>query len=123
MYLSATPVDGDTEPRVGSKIAAVARGWLPYKLRFTIETTALVKPTLIAFKASGDFRTDDSRWVLTPSGNGAHVVLYWNPVVDKPVVKLLSPLLKPLFQWNHHWTMVRGQRQIIEYMSKSRSAR
>ena len=118
VYLSAEPLDNAKEPRVGARVAAVARGWLPYKLRFTIETVALDKPRLIAFKASGDFETDESRWLLTPTENGTHVVLDWNPIVEKPIVKLFSPLLKPIFRWNHNWTMVRGQRQIIEYMSR-----
>jgi hypothetical protein len=55
---------------------------------------------------------------LNSKGNGTHVVLDWNPIVEKPVVKLLSPVLKPIFRWNHNWTMIRGQRQIVEYMSK-----
>jgi hypothetical protein len=119
VYLSAKPLNGSNgEPKVGSRIAAVARGWLPYKLRFTIETVALEKPRLIVFRASGDFETDDSRWILTPKGTGTHVVLDWNPIVEKPIVKFFSPILKPLFRWNHNWTMVRGQRQIVEYMAK-----
>jgi hypothetical protein len=119
VYLSAEPLGGAGDvPMVGARIAAVARGWLPYKLRFTIETTALEKPRLIAFKASGDFQTDDSRWILTRNGTGTYVVLDWNPIVEKPVVKLFSPVLKPIFRWNHNWTMVRGQRQIVDYMSK-----
>ncbi|HYR44360.1 MAG TPA: hypothetical protein VER98_15125 [Terriglobia bacterium] len=56
-----------------------------------------------------------------PKGTGTNVVLDWNPIVEKPVVKLLSPILKPIFRWNHNWTMVRGQRQIVDYMSKRRS--
>ncbi len=118
VYLSAKPLDGISQPHVGARVSAVARGWLPYKLRFTIETIALEKPRFIAFRASGDFQTNDSRWILTSNSTGTHVVLHWNPVVDKPIVKLLSPLLKPIFRWNHNWTMVRGQRQIIEYMSR-----
>ena len=120
VYLSTTPLDQTNEPAVGSRIDAVARGWLPYKLRFTIETTALEKPRLIAFKATGDFETDESRWLLTPRAGGTHVVLDWNPVVEKPVVKLLSAFLKPLFRWNHHWTMVRGERQLIEFLTQRR---
>ena len=69
VYLSIQPLDGaGDEPKVGTRIAAVARGRLPYILRFTIETTTLQKPRLIAFKATGDFETDDSRWILTPKG-------------------------------------------------------
>jgi hypothetical protein len=25
--------------------------------------------------------------------------------------------LKPLFYWNHEWTMKRGERQIVEYLN------
>jgi hypothetical protein len=118
VYLSVQALDNSAEPRVGARVSAVARGWLPYKLRFTIETTILEKPRLIAFKASGDFRTDDSRWILRPIGSKTQVVLDWNPIVEKGIVRLLSPMLKPVFRWNHNWTMVRGQRQIVEYMAK-----
>jgi hypothetical protein len=38
--------------------------------------------------------------------------------VQKLVVKFLSPILKPLFRWNHEWTMKRGERQIAEYLTK-----
>jgi hypothetical protein len=121
VYLSVQPLDDSKEPRVGTRVAAVARGWLPYKLRFTIETTKLEKPRLIAFKATGDFETGESRWLLTPTANETtHVILDWNPMVEKPIVKLLSPILKPVFRWNHHWTMVRGQRQITDYLKTNR---
>src|SRR4030095_1052013 len=107
VYLSATKVGED-------RIVAVARGWLPYKLRFVIETIRRDKPTLIEFRAGGDFRTDSSRWILRPEGSGTHVILDWNPIVDKPIVRFFSPVLKPLFEWNHHWTMRRGEVQIAE---------
>jgi uncharacterized protein YndB with AHSA1/START domain len=111
VYLSATPLD-----REGKRVAVVARGLLPYKLRFTIESVMQEKPRLIAFRASGDFVTDISRWILEPRGGGTAVTLEWNPRVEKPVVKFLSPVLKPLFRWNHEWTMRRGERLIAEYL-------
>ena len=117
VYLSAEPLDGDMVAKIGKRVAVVAKGWLPYKLRFTIETLTSEKPRLIEFKTTGDFVTDTSRWVLKPEGTGTAVTLEWNPRVEKPVVKLLTPLLKPLFRWNHDWTMKRGQRQIVEYMA------
>jgi hypothetical protein len=121
VYLSAETLDGIRTPRVGGRVAVVAKGWLPYKLRFTIETTRLEKPELIEFKVWGDFETDLSRWVLRSSGSGTDVILDWNPVVEKPIVKLLSPVLKPLFRWNHAWTMKVGQEQIIGYIQNKRS--
>ncbi len=111
VYLSATPLDGESK-----RTAVVARGRLPYKLRFTIESVMQERPRLIAFRASGDFETNLSRWVLEPRGEGAAVTLEWNPRVEKPVVKFLSPVLKPVFRWNHEWTMRRGERLIAEYL-------
>jgi uncharacterized protein YndB with AHSA1/START domain len=112
VYLSAKVLDG----KGGKRVAVVARGRLPYKLRFTIESLREQKPNLIEFRASGDFVTDVSRWVLKPEGKGTSVTLEWNPRVEKPVVKFLSPILKPLFRWNHEWTMKRGEKQITEYL-------
>jgi uncharacterized protein YndB with AHSA1/START domain len=111
VYLSAKPMDPS-----GKRVAVVAKGRLPYKLRFTIETLRTEKPSLIEFRATGDFVTDVSRWVLEPEGEGTLATLEWNPHVEKPVVKFLSPILKPLFYWNHEWTMKRGERQIVEYL-------
>jgi hypothetical protein len=113
VYLSATRLDAD-----GRRVAVVARGRLPYKLRFTIESLHQEKPRLIEFRASGDFVADVSRWIITPQGNGSSVILEWNPRVEKPIVKFLSPVLKPVFRWNHEWTMRRGERQIAEYLKK-----
>jgi len=117
VYLSAEPLAGSG----GKRVAVVAKGRLPYKLRFTIETLRLEKPKLIEFKATGDFVTDVSRWRLEPDGAGTKVTLEWNPRVEKPLVKILSPILKPIFRWNHDWTMKRGERQIAEYLHKSGS--
>lgn len=115
VYLSAEPLDGSE----GKRVAVVAKGRLLYKLRFTIETLRLDKPKLIEFRATGDFVTDVSRWRLEPDDEGTRVTLEWNPRVEKPLVKFLSPILKPIFRWNHDWTMKRGERQIVEYLGRS----
>lgn len=115
VYLKATPLDP-----AARRIAVLTKGWLPYKLRWTIETIRMEKPSLIEFKASGDFETDLSKWILRPEGTGTLVTLDWNPKVEKPIVKLLSPVLKPVFEWNHHWAMNRGEKQLAEYLKNSR---
>ena len=69
VYLKAEKLDSE-------RIAVLTKGWLPYKLRWTIQTIHL----------------------------------------DKPVVKLLSPVLKPVFEWNHHWAMNLGEKQLAEYL-------
>ena len=112
VYLKATALDP-----AARQIAVLTKGWLPYKLRWTIETIRTEKPNLIEFKASGDFATDSSKWILRPEGKGTLVTLDWNPKVEKPIVKFLSPVLKPVFEWNHHWAMNRGEKQLAQYLN------
>jgi hypothetical protein len=112
VYLQATALDS-----AARHVAVLTKGWLPYKLRWTIETIRMEKPNLIEFKASGDFSTDSSKWLLRAEGSATRVTLDWNPKVEKPIVKLLSPVLKPVFEWNHHWAMNRGEKQLAEYLS------
>ena len=51
---------------------------------------------------------------------GTDATLEWNPVVDKMVIRLLSPIAKPLFRSNHSWTMRHGERQLIEYLTANK---
>jgi Polyketide cyclase / dehydrase and lipid transport len=112
VYLQATALDSAER-----HVAVLTKGWLPYKLRWKIETIRMEKPNLIEFRASGDFSTDSSKWLLRAEGSATLITLDWNPKVEKPIVKLLSPVLKPVFEWNHHWAMNRGEKQLAEYLS------
>jgi uncharacterized protein YndB with AHSA1/START domain len=40
VYLKAERLDGGGEPGVGTRVALVTKGWLPYQLRWTAETSA-----------------------------------------------------------------------------------
>lgn len=44
--------------------------------------------------------------------------LDWRPAVEKPLVKHLTPVLRPLFRANHLWAIRRGQEGILEYMRR-----
>jgi hypothetical protein len=39
--------------------------------------------------------------------------------VRKPLVRHLSPLLRPIFAWNHRWAMQRGQERIAALLARS----
>jgi hypothetical protein len=122
VYQLAEPLDGDGEPRVGGRTELVARGFLPYTLRFRTETIALDPPQRIEFSASGDF-VGRGCWTLRAEANGTVATLEWEPIVEKPGVKQLSFLLKPLFKWNHRWTMKWGERGLRIYLAGRASAR
>jgi uncharacterized protein YndB with AHSA1/START domain len=98
-------------PRPGRRNSIVARGFLPYRLRFDTVVTIAERPTSIVTTLSGDFGGGGG-WTFTPRDGGTHAVLDWRPEVNKPLVRYLTPLLRPLFRANHCWAMERGQEAV-----------
>jgi len=116
VYLEAVPL-GAGDVRVGEKLRVKARGALPYKLRFILEATRLEQDRLVQVVAHGDF---EGVWTATLSdieGGGTRVDINWQVTVKKRLIAYLSPLLKPLFAWNHRWTTPRGEAGLIRYLA------
>lgn len=109
------------KPVVGGKARARARGFLPYELNFVLETVELEQGKVIAVKTTGDF---DGLWRadLSPKDSGTHVALTSKVIVERPILRLLSPLLRPAFAWNHRWTTPRGEAGLKRYLAEARKA-
>lgn len=119
VFLSA---EGDAgPPQPGNRTTVVARGFLPYRLTFALETTEAERPTRISSRLRGDFE-GSGEWRLRTEGGSTICELDWRPVVNKAGVKQLTPLLRPLFRANHNWTMRRGQQHILERLGSSDGA-
>jgi hypothetical protein len=119
VYLEAEKLDPGEEPRVGARIRAKARGFLPYRLNFIIEAVELEAGRLVAVKTTGDF---DGRWraALSPVTGGTRADLTWEVAVERPVLRLLAPLLRPAFAWNHRWTTPRGEAGLRAFLAERR---
>jgi uncharacterized protein YndB with AHSA1/START domain len=117
VYLEAALLDGG-EVRIGARVRVKARGALPYRLRFVLEATALERDRLVEVTTHGDFR---GVWRAALSdladGAGTRVDIDWRVTVAKPLIRYLSPLLKPLFTWNHNWTTPRGEAGLTAYLA------
>jgi hypothetical protein len=44
----------------------------------------------------------------------------WNIVAEKPLLKYLSFLMKPIFRANHEWAMRRGQESLAREIERRR---
>ena len=119
VYLEAEVLGDETEPHVGGKARVRARGFLPYRLNFILEATEVVPGRVLETTARGDF---EGVWraTLSPHNGGTRVDIDWRVTVRKPIVRLLSPLLKPLFAWNHNWTTPRGEAGLRAYLAEQR---
>jgi uncharacterized protein YndB with AHSA1/START domain len=105
-------IDGD-----GAGIGQVGRyTWrsrLPYALDFELTTTRVEKPHLLEGEAQGEL-AGVGRWRLFEEAGGADdgpvtaVVYEWQVHTTKPWMNLLSPIARPIFEWNHDWVMRNG---------------
>jgi hypothetical protein len=76
----------------------------------------LVPERRVVVRTLGDF---DGLWsaVLTQTETGVRVDLVWEVTVLRPILRLLAPLLRPAFAWNHRWTTPRGEQGLREYLA------
>lgn len=103
---------------VGSKkVRALVRARLPYTLDFTTELVRENPPREIEIRACGEL-AGRGLWKLEEASDDVSVTFYWDVSAEKPLVKLLSPLLKPLFRWNHDWVMLQGESRLQEEIER-----
>ena len=114
-------VEGDDgPPRPGRHVKIVSRGFLPYRLRWEAQIVEAEAPRRFSFTMTGDFVGGGS-WTFDPADGGTHAIFDFRPRVEKPGVKQLSPILKPLFRWNHGWAMKRGERGVNALFDRRRT--
>ncbi len=99
--------DGGNGDGVGAASRMVWKSLLPYRVEFEITTTHVERPHLLQADAVGEL-AGIGRWRLFER-DGVTAVLYeWNVATTKPWMNLLSPIARPIFEWNHDWVMARG---------------
>jgi hypothetical protein len=77
---------------VGARGNIVTKGFLPYVIRIA---------------ASGDL-TGTGHWILQQQDSFIAITYEWNVRTEKRLLRILSPIFRPLFAWNHDWVMQRG---------------
>lgn len=122
VYLDARKLSPPGAPKVGDKVEVRARGALPYRLNFVIEAVELEPGRRVVVKTEGDF---DGRWsaTLSRSANGVRVDLIWEVTVLRPILRVLSPILRSAFAWNHRWTTPRGETGLRDFLAARATSR
>ena len=121
VYLEAKELaPGQPGTRVGREIALHTRGWLPYTLRWNFRVVDNRHPRGFSIAAWGDFE-GTGVWTFEPEAGGTHVRFDWNIVAEKPLLKYLSFLMKPIFRANHEWAMRRGEECLAREIERRRA--
>jgi uncharacterized protein YndB with AHSA1/START domain len=109
--------EGDPGPAAPGKRARLeTRGLLPYRLRWELVCVEARAPRLLVSRIQGDF-VGEGIWTLTAVDGGTRAVLEWRVEVRKRLIRHLTPILRPLFAWNHRWAMRRGQERIVALLA------
>jgi uncharacterized protein YndB with AHSA1/START domain len=95
------------------------RGRLPYELTFDMKTTRVEELHRIEGTASGELE-GRGIWRLVSEESGTSVRYDWNVRATKRWMRLLAPVARPIFAWNHDKVMADGERGLRKLLGTER---
>ena len=120
VYLDVQEVACGDENGVGRRICLHTKGFLPYTLRWESSTVEASRPRRLEIRATGDFN-GRGIWQLHQNGRFVDLDFDWKLTAEKPLIRHLSFLLKPLFSANHRWAMRKGQDGLVREIKNAQS--
>ncbi|MFL9825989.1 SRPBCC family protein [Rhodoplanes sp. SY1] len=108
----ADVIDPGDAAGVGSRIRFAWKTALPYRFAFEILTTRVEPLALIAGRASGTL-DGTGCWRLAAIRGGTRVTYDWTVTVAAPGLRLVAPLARRAFAWNHDVVMRQGHQGLV----------
>ncbi len=121
VYLDARIVRPGNERGIGKVAEVRTRGFLPYILNWRVTVVESNGSHGFAVEASGDF-SGRGVWTLKQSDAHVEAIFDWSVRVNKPLLRRLSFLLKPIFAANHRWAMGRGEEAVVDELLRRRAS-
>jgi uncharacterized protein YndB with AHSA1/START domain len=90
------------------------KGRLPYTLRMSARMRETDRPNRFVVDVDGDLR-GRGEWTFSERQGTTHVRWDWTVFADKPLLRVFTPVLRPLFRWNHKWAVARAQESLEPY--------
>src|SRR3954454_519835 len=107
-------VDADGPPALGKVSRQHFKGRLPYQLPTQATIHRLEPPYVVQGDVEGDL-SGRGTWTLTPVAGGTHVRFDWQVFADRKLLAALTPVLRPVFRWNHNWAIARAMEGLEPY--------
>jgi len=111
VYLDAKVLKPGGVHALGEEVSLFTKGWLPYTLRWDFTVVEQRYPHGSALEARGDF-VGRGVWTFEQDGDVVDVTYDWSVKAEKPLLRALTPVLRPVFSENHHWAMRMGERSL-----------
>jgi hypothetical protein len=120
VYLVAQRLKEGDEQHVGEEIRLYTKGFLPYTLRWDFRVTGVETLRSITLEAWGDF-VGRGIWTFEQQGDEVLVLYDWNIRAEKPLLRRLGFVLKPVFAANHRWAMHTGEQSLRLELERRRA--
>lgn len=121
VYLDVEELEPGDERGVGRRARLHTKGWLPYTLDWELCVAESHHPHGFSIEAKGDL-AGRGVWTFEQAGAWTLVTYDWQVRAEKPLLRLLSPWLRPVFAANHRWAMRMGERSLALEISRRRAA-
>jgi uncharacterized protein YndB with AHSA1/START domain len=93
------------------------KGRLPYTLKMRAELVSTDRPNGFEVAVDGDLR-GKGVWTFTERDGKTHVRWDWIVFADRALLRYLTPILRPLFRFNHNWAVARAREGLEPYAKR-----
>lgn len=102
---------------VGRVVRITWRTRLPYGLSLDVQCVEALTHQRLRGQASGALR-GEGIWLLQAEGELTLVTYLWRVQLTRAWMRLLCPLLAPVFRWNHAQLMASGGAGLARYLAR-----
>jgi hypothetical protein len=120
VYLDVRVLEEGDHDGVGRVADLWTKGWLPYTLRWRFTTAASRGAEGLTLHADGDF-CGIGTWTFTQDGDWVDAEYDWRITAEKPLLRRLTRVLRPVFEANHLWAMRRGEESLRLELERRRA--
>lgn len=119
VYLDVVELHPPDADGLNHRVRLRTKGFLPYTLTWEFTVVESHYPHGYTIVASGDF---DGRgvWTIEQDGPFVDVTYDWRVSAEKPLLRTLSFLLRPIFEANHRWAMDQGRTSLMLELARRR---
>lgn len=115
---SVVELEPGDENGLGGLWRYVWKGALPYRLTVDMRVTRTEPPVLLEGAASGDLH-GVGRWQLSGDDTATTVRFDWRVSGPRPWMRVVAPVTRPVFRWNHNHVMEHGRLGLVKRIMSS----
>jgi hypothetical protein len=120
VYLEVEELEPPDANGAGRRVRLHTKGWLPYTIRWNFTVVESRYPSGFTIDADGDF-VGRGVWTFEQDVRFVNITYDWRIRSEKPLLRNLSFLLKPVFAANHRWAMAQGEESLRLELARRRA--